>query len=311
MDQRLTGTAAPHVLSTENTTKIMRDVIIALIPALIGAVYFFGLSALKLTLVSVAAAVLTEFVIQKATKKPVTISDLSAVVTGILLAYNVPPTAPWWLVAIGSIFAIGIAKQAFGGIGQNFINPALAGRAMLLASWPVLMTTWVNPGPDAVSAATPLAILKGGEAVGTLPPIMDTFIGNIGGCIGETSVILLLIGGIYLIARKVISWRTPVAYILTVAVLTFIFAGGVEPMLYHVFSGGLILGAFFMATDYPSTPITPKGKIIFGIGAGILTTVIRLKGGYPEGVSYSILLMNLASPLIEKFTQPRVFGEVK
>ncbi|MDO5707425.1 MAG: RnfABCDGE type electron transport complex subunit D [Andreesenia angusta] len=310
MDQRLIGTAAPHVLSSENTNKIMRDVVIAMMPALIGAVYFFGLPALKLTLISVAAAVLTEFLIQKLSKKPVTISDLSAVVTGILLAYNIPSTAPWWLPIIGSVFAIGIAKQAFGGIGQNFINPALAGRAMLLASWPVLMTTWVSPGPDAVSTATPLAILKNPSA-GELPSLMDAFLGNIGGCIGETSVILLLIGGIYLIIRKVISWKTPVAYILTVAILTFIFAGGWEPMLYHICSGGLILGAFFMATDYPSTPITGKGKIIFGIGAGILTTVIRLKGGYPEGVSYSILLMNLAAPLIEKFTQPKVFGGVK
>lgn len=311
MDQRLIGTAAPHVLSNENTSRIMRDVIIALIPALIGAVYFFGFVALKLTLVSVLAAVLTEFLIQKLTKRKVTINDLSAVVTGILLAYNIPPTAPWWLAVIGSVFAVGIAKQAFGGIGQNFINPALAGRAMLLASWPVLMTTWVNPGADTVSTATPLALLKGAEATGTLPPLMNTFIGNIGGCIGETSVILLLIGAIYLMVKKVISWRTPIAYILTVAVLTFFLAGGVQPMLYHIFSGGLILGAFFMATDYPSTPITPKGKIIFGIGAGVLTTVIRLKGGYPEGVSYSILLMNLASPLIEKYTQPKVFGEVK
>ena len=308
MEQRLLGTAAPHVLSDKNTSSIMRDVIIALIPAIIGSFFFFGFNAIKLTLIAVVAAVLTEFVIQKLTKKPVTINDLSAVITGILLAFNIPPTAPWWIAVIGSVFAIGIAKQAFGGIGQNFINPALAGRAMLLASWPVIMTTWTK-GADAVSTATPLAILKGGE--GTLPSLMDTFVGNIGGTIGETSVILLLIGGIYLIIRGIISWKTPVAYIGTVAILTFIFAGGVEPMLFHICSGGLILGAFFMATDYPTTPVTTKGKIIFGIGAGILTTVIRLKGGYPEGVSYSILLMNVATPLIEKFTQPKAFGEVK
>lgn len=308
MEQRLLGTAAPHVLSERNVTSVMRDVIIALIPAIIGSIYFFGFNAIKLTLIAVVAAVLTEFVIQKLTKKPVAITDLSAVITGILLAFNIPPTAPWWIAVIGSVFAIAIVKQAFGGIGQNFVNPALAGRAMLLASWPVIMTTWVQPGADAVSTATPLALLKSG---GELPPLLDTFIGNIGGTIGETSVILLLIGGIYLIVRGVISWRTPVTYILTVAIMTFIFGGGFNPMLYHLCSGGLMLGAFFMATDYPTTPITPKGKIIFGIGAGILTAVIRLKGGYPEGVSYSILLMNLATPLIEKFTQPKVFGEVK
>ncbi len=308
MEQRLLGTAAPHILSERNVTSVMRDVIIALIPAIIGSIYFFGFNAIKLTLIAVVAAVLTEFIIQKLTKKPVAITDLSAVITGILLAFNIPPTAPWWIAVIGSVFAIAIAKQAFGGIGQNFINPALAGRAMLLASWPVIMTTWVSPGADAVSTATPLALLKTG---GELPPLFDTFIGNIGGTIGETSVVLLLIGGIYLMVRGVISWRTPLTYILTVAIMTLIFGGGVTPMLYHLCSGGLMLGAFFMATDYPTTPITPKGKIIFGIGAGILTAVIRLKGGYPEGVSYSILLMNLATPLIEKFTQPKVFGEVK
>lgn len=315
MEQRLLlGTAAPHVLSEKNTTTVMRDVLIALLPATIGGIYFFGLPALKLILVAIVAAVLTEFIIQKATGRKVTINDLSAVVTGLLLAFNIPSGAPWWIAAVGSVFAVGIAKQAFGGIGQNFINPALAGRAMLLASWPVLMTTWPKPGwgADAVTTVTPLAILKGGEAAGQeLPSLFDTFIGNIGGCIGETSVLLLLIGAAYLLIRGVISWRTPVAYIGTVAVLTLIFGGGFENMLYHLFSGGLIIGAFFMATDYPTSPITPKGKIIFGVGAGIIVTVIRLWGGYPEGVSYSILLMNLATPLIEKYTKPKTFGEVK
>lgn len=311
MDNKLIATSSPHIRSEETVSRIMLDVIIALLPATLASIYFFRFNAIKLIVLAVGTAVITEAIIQKLLKKPVTINDLSAVVTGLLLAFNIPASAPWWIPVIGSVFAIAIVKQAFGGLGHNFMNPALAARAMLLASWPVIMTNWVTPGPDAVSTATPLAILKG-EAVGaTMPPLSNLIMGNIGGSLGETSAILLIIGGIYLLYRGVINWRIPFTYIGTVAVLAVIFGGGFENMIYHLFAGGLMLGAFYMATDYASSPVTPRGQIIFGIGCGIITTVIRLYGGYPEGVSYSILLMNVAAPLLDKFTSPRVFGEVK
>lgn len=306
--------SSPHIRSGETTKRIMLDVIIALMPAFFAGVFYFGFRALTVTAVAVVFAVVTEYVMQKIMGRPITINDLSAVVTGILLAFNVPATAPLWMVAIGSIFAIAIVKQAFGGVGHNFMNPALAARAMMLASWPVRMTTWVAPGADAVSTATSLAIAKNGvEAAGqALPSVWNLFIGNVGGCIGETSALALLIGGIYLIYKGVISPRVPVSYIGTVAVLALLF-GGLDPymMIYHVFAGGLFLGAIFMATDYSTTPMTAKGQIIMGIGAGVLTSVIRFFGGYPEGVSYSILLMNIATPLIDRYTMPRKFGEVK
>lgn len=311
---RFLVSSSPHIRSGETTQRIMLDVIIALMPALFAGVFYFGFKALSITVVAVVFAIVTEAVMQKLLGKPITINDLSAAVTGILLAFNVPATAPLWMVAIGSVFAIAIVKHCFGGIGNNFMNPALAARAMLLASWPVRMTTWVAPGADAVSTATPLGILKNGvEATGqVLPSIWDLFIGNIGGCIGETSALALLIGGIYLIYRGVISYRIPLTYIATVGVLAFLF-GGFDPyiMIYNIFAGGLFLGAIFMATDYSTSPITAKGQVIMGIGAGILTSVIRFYGGYPEGVSYSILLMNIATPLIDRYTMPRKFGEVK
>jgi len=310
---RFLVSSSPHIRSGESTQRIMLDVIIALMPALFAGVFYFGFRALTLTVTAVVFAVAAEAVMQKIMGKPITVKDLSAAVTGILLAFNVPATLPLWIVAVGSIFAIAIAKQCFGGIGFNFINPALAARAMLLASWPVRMTSWVTPGPDAVSTATPLAIMKGGEAAGqALPNITSLFIGSVPGCIGETSALALLLGGAYLIYRGVISHRIPVAYIATVAVFALIF-GGFDPtvMIYQIFAGGLFLGAIFMATDYSSSPMSPKGQIIFGIGCGFLTSVIRFFGGYPEGVSYSILLMNLATPLIDRYTMPRKFGEVK
>jgi electron transport complex protein RnfD len=309
--------SSPHIRSGETTRRIMLDVIIALMPALFAGIFYFGFKALTLTVTAVVFAVAAEAVMQKIMGKPITINDLSAVVTGILIAFNVPATLPLWIVAVGSIFAIAIAKQCFGGLGFNFINPALAARAMLLASWPVRMTSWVAPGPDAVSTATPLSIIKGGlqgasEAGQVVPDIWSLFIGNIGGCIGETSALALIIGGAYLLYRGVISHRIPAAYIGTVAVFAFLF-GGLNPfvMVYHIFAGGLFLGAIFMATDYSSSPMSARGQIIFGIGCGILTSVIRFYGGYPEGVSYSILLMNLATPLIDRYTMPRKFGEVK
>lgn len=312
-NSRFLVSSSPHIRSGESTRRIMMDVAIALLPALFAGIWFFGLRALWLTLVSVGFAVASEIAMQKMMKRPVTVSDLSAVVTGMLIAFNVPSTLPLWMVAIGAMFAIIIAKQCFGGVGHNFINPALAARAVLLASWPVDMTTWVKPGIDAVTTATPLALIKGTEAVNqVLPNLMDLFIGNVGGCIGETSALALLLGGLYLLYRRVISYRIPVVYIATVGILAFVFSGfNLSYVPYHILAGGLFLGAIFMATDYSSSPMTAKGQAIFAIGCGLLTTVIRFYGGYPEGVSYSILLMNIATPLIDRFTLPRKFGEVK
>lgn len=309
---RFLVSSSPHIRSGESTGRIMGDVAIALLPALFVGIWNFGLKALWLTLVAVGFAVATEVVMQKIMKKPVTVNDFSAVVTGILLAFNVPVTLPWWMLAIGAIFAIAIVKQCFGGIGYNFVNPALAARAMLFASWPVEMTSWVKPGVDAVTTATPMAILKGTEATGVLPSVWNMFAGNIGGCIGETSALALLIGGLYLIYRKVISPRIPLVYIATVGILALVFGGfDLTIVPYHLFGGGLFLGAIFMATDYSSSPMTVKGQVIFALGCGLLTSIIRFYGGYPEGVSYSILLMNIATPLIDRFTLPRKFGEVK
>ncbi|WP_313529710.1 RnfABCDGE type electron transport complex subunit D [Anaerotignum sp.] len=300
----------PHVRSKESIQSIMRDVIIALVPASVMGIWFFGVRALILMVAAVASAVFFEWLYQKIMKKPVTISDLSAVVTGLLLAMNLPASAPVWVPIVGSAFAIIIAKQLFGGLGQNFINPALAGRAFLLASYPTEMTTWTsagNFGADAVAVATPLAQLKGG----VMPDasFVDVLVGNIGGCIGETCAIALIIGGIYLIAKHVISWKIPVIYIATVFILTAaIGRDGLRVPVYEIFTGGLMLGAFFMATDYASSPVTAKGQVIFAIGCGLMTTLIRIFGGYPEGVSYSILIMNLCVPLIERFTEPTIFG---
>jgi electron transport complex protein RnfD len=307
LDDMLIVSLSPHIRSDESVQRTMLDVIIALVPAMIGSVYFFGFDAIRLLLVTVVAALIFEYGIQKLFKKPVRIMDLSAVVTGVLLALNLPAGTPWWVAVFGAAFAIIIVKEFFGGIGQNFMNPALGARAALVASWPGIMTAYTNP--DGISAATPLGILKAGE--GSLPAIQRMIFGDIGGVIGETSAILLLIGGLYLIIRNVIDWKIPVIYIATTTVVLMLLGVDSSNLIYHVLGGGLILGAFFMATDYASSPVTPKGKIIFAIGCGLLTALIRVKGGLPEGVSYSILIMNVATPLIEKFTRPKVFGEVK
>ena len=308
---KLTLSSSPHIQTNENVTTVMRDVIIALLPATIAAIYYFRFGAIVNILVAVLGAVAAEYLIQKLMKKPITIKDYSAAVTGLLLAFNVPSTLPWWMTLIGSVFAIAVVKQLFGGLGHNFMNPALAARAVLLASWPVEMTSWVTTGADAVATATPLAVIKGAEAGATSASMFDLLIGNVGGCIGETSAILLIIGGIYLIYRGVITYVIPTYYIGTVAVLTFIFSGfDISMLSYKILAGGLILGAFFMATDYTTSPVSKKGQIIYAIGCGLLTAVIRYYGGYPEGVSYSILLMNVATPLIDKYISPRVFGEV-
>lgn len=304
---KFTMSSSPHVRSSETTRRIMIDVMIALLPATACGVYFFGLSALAVILVCVASSILTEAVLQKLMHKKITAFDGSAAVTGLLLALNLPPSVPLWIPFLGGAFAIAIVKQCFGGLGHNFINPALAARAFLVVSWPTAMTTWTMPA-DAVSSATPLTALKMG---GELSPHLDMAIGNIGGCIGETSAIALVLGGLYLLVRRVIDWRIPGIYIGTVALFTWIagpaglFTGDA---LYHILGGGLMIGAFYMATDYTTSPMSNKGKMVFALGCGILTSVIRLWGGYPEGVSYSILLMNLVVPLIDKGFKPRLFG---
>lgn len=301
----------PHVRSKESIQSIMRDVIIALVPATAAGIYYFGLKALILIVASIVSAVFFEWLYEKLLKKPVTISDLSAVVTGLLLAMNLPASAPIWVAIVGSAFAIIFAKQLFGGLGQNFINPALAGRAFLMASYPTEMTAWTAPvgfsGADAVSVATPLSELKAGTPL--TASLSDLVLGNIGGCIGETCAVALIIGFIYLLYKHVISWKIPVIYVATVFVLfALIGRNGVRMPVQELFVGGLMLGAIFMATDYASSPVTPKGQIIFAVGCGLLTFLIRSFGGYPEGVSYSILIMNLCVPLIERFTEPTIFG---
>ena len=299
----------PHVRSKESIQSIMRDVIIALVPATAAGIYYFGLRALILIVAAIISAVFFEWLYEKITKKPVTINDLSAVVTGLLLAVNLPASAPVWVAIVGSAFAIIFAKQLFGGLGQNFINPALAGRAFLLASYPTEMTTWVVPNglaADAATYATPLAQLKNGTLDASLGQLV---MGQVGGTIGETCAIALIIGGIYLLYKHVISWKIPVIYIATVFILFAVIGRhGMRMPLQEIFAGGVMLGGIFMATDYASSPVTPKGQVIFAVGAGLLTYLIRTFGGYPEGVSYSILIMNCCVPLIERFTEPTIFG---
>lgn len=308
--QQYRVSSSPHFRSTESVSGIMRDVVIALLPATAAGIYFFGLSALITVLLSVGAAVVTEYFIQRYMRKiPSTIGDFSAVVTGLLLALNLPASVPWFIPVIGSVFAVAIVKQAFGGLGFNFMNPALAARAFLMASWPTDMTTWAVPrAVDGITGPTALGILKEGLP-DKLPSAIDALIGNVGGCIGETSALLLILGGLYLVWRGVIDIRIPAVYIATTFVLLFVFNGfDIQVAFLHVLIGGLMLGAFFMATDYSSTPVNFRGQMIFAFGAGLLTAIIRQFGGYPEGVSYSILLMNVATPLIEKYSKSRVFG---
>ena len=345
MDNLFRVSQSPHLYDRDTVQKIMLMVILAMVPALAGAYYFFGFRALWVVVITVSSCLITEALLQKLMKKPVTISDLSAVVTGILLAYNLPPAIPMWMPVLGGIFSIAIAKQAFGGLGFNPVNPALAARAFMLASWPVQMTVFktVPKGGtlsgttiDLFSGATPLNALKQSidivkhadeftaveKMIGASQTIQglkatyaDLFFGRVGGCLGETSAFLLLIGGAFLLYRRIIGWRIPFFYVTTVAILMWVFGGTTglfsgDPV-FHVLSGGLILGAFFMATDMVTSPITPKGHIYFALGCGVITVVIRLVGGYPEGVSYSILLMNLTVPLLNRFIKPEILGERK
>lgn len=302
MGKLLNVSSSPHVRSNDTTKSLMTDVCIAMLPATAYGVFQFGLNALLVIIVTVAACVLSEYAFEKLMNKPITIYDMSAVVTGMILALNMPADIPLWIPALGGIFAIIVVKQLYGGIGQNFMNPALGGRCFLLISFAGKMSSFTL---DGWSGATPLAQLKAGQAV----DVAAMFIGKIPGTIGEVSVIALLIGGAYMVYRKVISLRIPVTYIVTVAVFAFIF--GQHDLTYvaaHICGGGLIFGAFFMATDYVTSPNTPKGEVIFGIGAGLLVVFIRYFGGYPEGVCYSILIMNICVWLIDKATLPKRFG---
>ena len=343
MEKQFYISNSPHITDSDSIPKIMFSVIGALVPAGIAGIYFFGWQALGVIITAVMVAILTEGIIQRLLKKPLSVGDGSAILTGILLAYNLPPEVPLWLPAVGAFVGIGVGKMSFGGLGYNPLNPALVGRAFLMASWPTYMTVFKTAprggtlsGIDlstinGISEATPLNVFSSARDIllhksqftETVPDAMQAlsqlysaysnlFIGKIGGCIGETSALLLLIGGFYLMYRRIIGWKIPTTFILTVGLLTWIF-GGTEGMftgdpIFHVLSGGVILGAFFMATDMVTSPLTIKGRLIFGTGCGILTTVIRLWGGYPEGVSYSILLMNLTTPLLDRYTKSKKFG---
>ena len=314
----LTISSSPHIHTHHTTQSIMRDVLIALVPALLGGVYFFGLRALALVLVSVACCYLFEKLWCRLMKQNDKTYDLSACITGVLLAFVCPPTIAYWQLIIGDFFAIIVVKMLFGGIGKNMFNPALAARAFMF-SWPVAMSTWVKPGwenqaglfsaADAVTAATPMAAMHQGAMPET--SLWDMFLGNVGGCIGETSVLLLLVGLVYLLVRKVITLRIPLAFVGTVAVLTFLFPQGNDRFAWmgaQVFGGGLMLGAIFMATDYVTSPITKLGQIVYGIGCGALTVMIRYFGSYNEGVSYAILVMNACVVLLDRIGRPTRYG---
>lgn len=312
LKQKLTVSASPHFRSRQTTSGIMLDVIIALVPSLVAAYIIFGVRTLILSAVSVIACVAFEYLSRRIMKRHNTISDLSAVVTGLLLAFNVPATMPVWMVIIGDFFAIVIAKQFFGGIGQNFVNPALIGRIVLMSSFPSKMGSFPEPLVSTIplTSATPLASLKSGTS--PEQSLLGMFLGLRGGCLGEVCIAALLIGFVYLLVRKVISWHIPVTYIGTVAVIMLLAGkGDFEYMLYELMAGGLVLGAVFMATDYTTSPVSKKGKIIYAVGCGIITSLIRIFGNLPEGVSFSIIIMNILVPHIEHITTPKPFGTPK
>ena len=328
--RKLIVSPAPHVHGDESTRRIMQDVLIALAPSMLVAVYFYGLSAIKLLLVAVIACMGAEFLIQKyLMRTKVTVTDLSAAVTGVLLALNLPPTAPWWVIVIGSVVAIGVAKMTFGGLGHNIFNPALVGRVFLLISFPVIMTdwtvpsSWFRPGVDAVTGATPLALIKEGLAQGqTVEQILSAnpdlsygqmLFARAGGSAGEASALAIILGFVYLLIRRVIRPHIPVTIVLTIAVMTGIFwlidpSQYTDP-LFNILTGGVLLGSVFMATDYVTSPMTTKGMVIYGVGIGIITVLIRFFGSYPEGVSFAILIMNSIVPLLNKYIKPARFGK--
>ena len=308
---KLIVSSSPHLNGKRTTQNIMLDVIIGLAPAMLASIVYFGVKAAAVILTCVASCVLSEFLCRKVMKRPQTVGDLSCVVTGVLLALNLPATIHPLIAVFGSVVAIVVVKQMFGGIGQNFVNPALTARIILMNSFPARMTHWVAPfdyaaTADSITTATPLGILK--EGGGALPSYLDLFLGKTGGCLGETCALAILIGGIYLIARRVISPVIPVTYLATAVVFSLLF--GRDP-IFDLLSGGLMLGAFFMATDYTTSPLYFWGRVVFAIGCGALTLVIREFGSLPEGVSYSILLMNILTPLIERYIKPKAFGSPK
>ena len=320
MANKLVVAPAPHVQTTQSTSVIMRDVIIALLPALAVSTVVFGLNVLWVTALSVACCVLFEYLIQRfLVQGPVTVGNLSAVVTGMLLAFNLPATIPWWIVVIGAFVAIAIAKMTFGGLGKNPFNPALVGRVFLLIAYPVQMTTFpmpVNGSFDALSGATPLAVVKHGAAGPDVLGVQDLLLGNMPGSMGEVAALALLCGFVYLLWRRVITWHIPVTVLATMALFAFIYAlssgesGAAlwQLPLFHVLAGGAILGAVFMATDYSTSPMTVRGGVIFAVGIGVITMLIRLWGAYPEGMSFAILIMNACVPLINKYVKPKRFG---
>ena len=319
MANKLIVSPSPHVQSSQSTASIMRDVVIALIPALVVSVVVFGLNVLFVTALSVAACVLFEYLIQKfVVKGACTICNWSAVVTGVLLAFNLPATIPWWIVVIGAFVAIAVAKMTFGGLGKNPFNPALVGRVFLLIAYPVQMTTFPaveNPALDALSGATPLAAVKFGADAGIVP-VENLLLGMMPGSLGEVAAFALLAGFVYLLVRKVITWHIPVTVLATMALFAFVVAltrGGDAALLwqfplFHILAGGAMLGAIFMATDYATSPMTVKGQVIFAVGIGVITMCIRLWGAYPEGMSFAILIMNACVPLINKYVKPKRFG---
>ena len=310
MQKNLAVSSSPHLRDNVTTRRIMQEVCLALAPAGIAAIVLFGASAATLIAVSVITAVLAEFCWNKLNKQKTTVGDWSAVVTGLLLAYNLPANAPAWIAVVGAIIAIILVKQMFGGIGSNFMNPALAARAILFVSWSSLMTSYPATQfmTDVTSSATPLNLLGKGTVEGV--NLMDLFLGNVPGMLGETCKLALLLGGVYLILRGIVDWKIPVTFIATVFVC-YLVKDGAEMALYQILSGGLFLGAFFMATDYATSPVTNVGRVIMGVGCGLFLFVIRAYASYPEGCSFAILLMNVATPLIDKYTMPKAFGEVK
>lgn len=328
MDKLITVSPSPHVYGDDTVKKLMYGVVYALLPALLISVYFFGIGALIVTAISIVSCVAFEYLIQKyLMKSEPSISDGSALVTGLLLAFNLPTNLPWWIIVIGALVAIGVGKMTFGGLGNNPFNPALVGRVFLFISFPVQMTSWPEPivsrlqYTDAVTGATPLAVVKEGLSAGVpmsrlleqIPGYMELFIGYLPGCTGEISALALLAGGLYMLTRKIITWHIPASIFLSVIIFTGILwlinpYDNADP-LFHLLSGGLVLGAVYMATDYVTSPMTPKGMWIFGIGIGVITVAIRIYGAYPEGVSFAILIMNAFVPLINKYVKPKRFGE--
>ena len=309
--EKLVVSSSPHIHSGASTQRIMLDVVIALLPATVAAVVLFGLKAFVLIAVSVSTAVISEFLFDLITKKKQTVGDLSAVITGLLLALSLPATTTVWQIIVGAVFAIVVVKCLFGGIGCNFANPAVTARVMLIIAFSSSIAGGTNPTlTDLTAGATPLAAIQGGATADTLPSLLDMLLGNRGGAIGETCAIALILGGIYLIAHRVISWHTPVIYVATVFVLSLIIKQDVTMALYQVLGGGLMIGAIYMATDYSTSPTNTLGKVVFALGCGVLTVVVRFLGSLPEGASYAILMMNILSPYIEKLCARKPFGKV-